>query len=106
MKSNTTDNNNNYQQLKTAKKTAKSINNNGLLPWIAAKKSSYEQCIQKIYIDVQVRLVRLQRDNFRLFPSQQTNKWINDKLPFELRVNGKRFKENRLGYRFPFDTEA
>ncbi len=55
---------------------------------------------------MQVRLVRLQRDNFRLFPSQQTNKRINDKLPFELRVNGKQFKENRLGYRFPFDAEA
>jgi hypothetical protein len=31
------------------------------------------------------------------------SKRTNDKLPFVGRGNGKRIKENRLGFRFPFD---
>jgi hypothetical protein len=49
----------------------------------------------------QVRLVRLQTDNFRLFLRQQTNK---RQLPFARWANGKRIKENRMGFRFPFSV--
>ncbi len=34
------------------------------------------------------------------------NKWTNNKLPLARWVNGKRIKENRLGFRFLFETAA
>ncbi len=54
-------------------------------------------------MDGHVPLVRWQTDNFRLF---FVNKWTNDKLPIAQWANGKRIKENRLGFRFPFEAAA
>ncbi len=51
----------------------------------------------------QIRLVRLQTDNFRLLLRK---KWTNDKLPFARWANSKWIRENHLGFRFPFETAA
>jgi hypothetical protein len=51
-----------------------------------------------------VRFIRLQTDNFRLFLRQQTDK-RNDKLLFVQLANGKLKKENRLCFRFLFETD-
>ncbi len=50
-----------------------------------------------------VHFVRLKMYNFRLF---FVNKRTNDKLPFTRWANGERIKENRLGFRFPFEKAA
>ncbi len=52
-------------------------------------------------VDGQVCLVRFQMDTLRLFSHQQTD----NKYPFA-QANSKRINENRLGFRFPFETAA
>ncbi len=65
--------------------------------------------VQMICVDGQVRFVclvrsvRLQTDNLRLFLGQQRK---NDKLPFARWADGKRIKENHLGFGFWFGTAA
>ncbi len=56
-----------------------------------------------MYIDGQVRLVRLQTDNFRLFLRQ---KMVKRQTFFARWANGKRIQENRMGFSFPYETAA
>ncbi len=63
----------------------------------------WKSSIWKAYIDGQVRLVRLQMDNFRLFLHQQTDK---RQLLLARWANSKRIKENYLGFRFPFSIQC
>ncbi len=69
-------------------------------------KSPYNNATLSYTIDGQVPLVYLVCLETDTSISFFVNKRTNDKLPFARWVNDKRIKENRWGFRFPFETAA